>query len=63
VHRPGVQDVLDAIRLQQGYEISFCDAMILASANQLGCETLWSEDLNPGQVYGGVSVVSPWPAG
>jgi predicted nucleic acid-binding protein len=44
VHRPGVEDVLDAIRLQTRYQLSFWDAMIIASALQLGCQTIWSED-------------------
>lgn len=60
VHRPGVEDVLDAIRLQERYRISFWDAMIVASAIQLGCQTIWSEDLNPGQVYDTVIVTSPF---
>jgi len=60
VHRPGVEDVLDAIRLQERYQVSFWDAMIVASAIQLGCQTIWSEDLNPGQVYDTVAVVSPF---
>ena len=60
VHRPGVKDVLDAIRLQKRYQVSFWDAMILVSAAQLGCQILWSEDLNPGQVYDQVEVQSPF---
>ena len=60
VHRPGPEDVLDAIRLQGRYQISFWDAMIVASAIQLGCERLWSEDLSAGHVYGTVRVVSPF---
>ncbi len=60
VHCPGVEDILDAIRLQERYQTSFWDAMILASAVQLGCEVLWSEDLNPGQVYEQTRVSSPF---
>jgi predicted nucleic acid-binding protein len=60
VHRPGVEDVLDAIRLQERYQISFWDAMIVVSAIQLGCQRIWSEDLNPGQVYDTVTVMSPF---
>ena len=60
VHRPGVEDVLDAIRLQDRYQLSFWDAMIIASAIQLGCQTIWSEDLNPGQVYDTLTVTSPF---
>jgi predicted nucleic acid-binding protein len=62
VHRPGVEDILDAIRLQQRYQLSFWDAMIVASAVQLRCQSIWSEDLNPGQEYGGVHVVNPFKA-
>jgi predicted nucleic acid-binding protein len=60
VHRPGVEDVLDAIRLQGRYQISFWEAMIVASALQMGCQTIWSEDLNPGQVYDTATVTSPF---
>ena len=60
VHRPDVDDVLDAIQLHQRYQLSFWDAMVLNSAVQLGCETLWSEDLNPGQQYSGVLVRNPF---
>jgi predicted nucleic acid-binding protein len=60
VHRPSVNDVLYAIRLQRRFQLSFWDAMILASALQLRCQVLWSEDLNPGQVYEQISVVNPF---
>ena len=60
VHRPGAQDVLDAIRMQRRYQVSFWDSMIVASAIQMGCRTLWSEDLNPGQTYDQVTVASPF---
>jgi predicted nucleic acid-binding protein len=60
VHRPGTEDVLDAIRLQDRYQVSFWDAMIIASALQLGCQTIWSEDLNPGHDYDQVKVLSPF---
>jgi predicted nucleic acid-binding protein len=60
VHEPGVQDVMSAIRLHQSALISFWDAMILTSAARLGCETIWSEDLNAGQRLGGVRVRNPF---
>ena len=60
VHRPGADEVLDAIAVQDRYQISFWDAMIVASASHLGCKTLWSEDLNPGQVYEQLVVVNPF---
>ena len=60
VHRPGVDDVLDAINMRDRYQISFWDAMIITSALHLGCETLWSENLNPGQEYRQVVVTNPF---
>ena len=63
VHRPTVDDMLYAIRLQSRFQISFWDALIIASALQLGCPVLWSEDLNPGQVYEQVTVVNPFADG
>ena len=60
MHCPTTEDVLHAIRLQKRYQISFWDAMILVSALQLGCQVLWSEDLNPGQIFGQVGVQSPF---
>ena len=52
--------VLDAVVIQRRYEISYWDAAIIAAARELGCEVLYSEDLNPGQDYGGVVVRNPF---
>jgi len=51
---------VDAIHLQTRYQLLFWDAMILASALALGCETVWSEALNPGQRYETVTVKDPF---
>lgn len=60
VHSPTAEDVLQAVELQSLYQISFWDAMIIQSARQLGCRTLWSEDLNAGQIYYAVQVQKPF---
>jgi len=60
VHRAGAEDVLDAIRIQQEYRTCFWDAMIVLSALQMDCHTIRSEDLTPGQVFGQVTVLSPF---
>ena len=60
VHSPGPRDVLSAIELHERAGVSFWDAMILTSARSLGCQTLYSEDLNTGQSYDGVQVVNPF---
>ncbi len=63
VHRPAAGDILDAIRLQVRYRLSFWDAMIVNSANRLGCDILWSEDFNSGQQYEGVQAINPFTDG
>lgn len=60
VHAPTARDVLAAIEIHQRTGASFWDAMILRSAKELGCGTLHSEDLNPGQAYEGVRVRNPF---
>ena len=49
-----------AIELSARYKISYWDAAILAGAEALGSHTVYSEDLNDGQQYAGVRVVSPF---
>ena len=60
VHAPAAEDVLAAIDLHRHHRISFWNAMIVRSAAQLGCNLLYSEDLNAGQRYDGVLVVDPF---
>jgi len=60
VHAPAARDVLAAIDIHQQSGASFWDAMIIRSAQELGCQTLYSEDLNPGQTYVGVRVSNPF---
>ena len=49
-----------AFEVQQRYQLSYWDAAILAAAKQMGCHTVFSEDLNDGQNYDGVTVVNPF---
>lgn len=42
------------------YGLHFWDGMIVAAAERAGCERLWSEGLNAGQKYFGVTVVNPF---
>lgn len=52
--------VLNALRIAERYQTSHFDAQILAAAERLGCSTVYSEDLNHGQNYGGVRVINPF---
>jgi predicted nucleic acid-binding protein len=52
--------VLIAVSLRRRFQVSHWDATIIAAALQLGCKTLYSEDLNHGQNYDGVQVINPF---
>jgi predicted nucleic acid-binding protein len=52
--------VRNGILLSERYRIDYWDAAIVAAAEMAGAETLYSEDLNHGQVYGSVMVVNPF---
>jgi predicted nucleic acid-binding protein len=49
-----------AIEQSGRFQISYWDAAILAAAEALGCETVYSEDLSDGELYGNVRVVNPF---
>jgi predicted nucleic acid-binding protein len=52
--------ILTAVALRRRYRLSQWDATILAAAKELGCEVVYSEDMNHGQDYGGVRVINPF---
>jgi predicted nucleic acid-binding protein len=52
-----IKQAIDCSILNQ---ISFWDGLIIVSAEEAGCETLYTEDLNPGQIIRGVRIVSPF---
>lgn len=59
-HVPGTQDVPAAIEIAEQEQLSFWDAMIIRSASELGCATLWTEGLNAGQIISGVRISNPF---
>lgn len=52
--------VVSAIDLSRSARLSLWDALIVRAAQSLGCSRLYSEDLNPGQAFGGVLVINPF---
>lgn len=50
----------DAWALEDAAGAVYFDAMLLSAARKAGCSHFLSEDLNDGQVYGGVTVVNPF---
>jgi predicted nucleic acid-binding protein len=55
-----VEICLEALRLHRRFQVSHWDALILASASETRCETLYSEDLAHGPAYGAVTVINPF---
>lgn len=52
--------VLTAVSLSRAAQISLWDAAIIAAAQRAGCTRVYSEDLNAGQVFEGVTIVDPF---
>ena len=44
----------------QTRSVSFYDAIVLASAQTAGCNTLFSEDLSTGEMVGGLRIINPF---
>ena len=51
---------LDAVEISRRFQLSYWDAAIIAAAQVLGCEAIYTEDLNPGQHYGPVRALNPF---
>ena len=62
VFAPDSADVLEAIDGTARWQISFWDAMLVTAARKAGANLIWSEDLNDGQQYDGVTVRNPFRA-
>jgi predicted nucleic acid-binding protein len=52
--------VLRGLEIEQRYQLSFWDSMILQAAEISGCEVLYSEDFSHGQQYAGVRAINPF---
>ena len=57
---PDREMVRRAVEAREKFGIHFYDGMIVAAAERAGCARIWSEDLNPGQVYFGIPVTNPF---
>ena len=64
IHEPTTAETLTrASDIAEMAQISFWDALIVASAEQSGAARVYTEDLNAGQTIAGVAVVNPLVAG
>lgn len=59
-HRPSTDYYLHSIQLHIHGSLSFYDALIIQAAIDLGCTTLYSEDLQAGHRYDRVTVSNPF---
>jgi predicted nucleic acid-binding protein len=54
------QIVIAATDLHRLRNLSFWDSMILQAAITSGCDTLYSEDMQDGEIVNGVKIVNPF---
>ena len=57
---PNPSFYLDALETQEATRLSWYDCLILQAAVDAGCKTLYSEDLQDGFRYRGVTVTNPF---
>jgi predicted nucleic acid-binding protein len=46
--------------VDRDHSLAFYDALIIASAIEAGCDTLFSEDLQHGRRFGGLAIHNPF---
>ena len=49
-----------ALRIRDAHRISFWDSAVLAAALALGCDRIYTEDLNHGQMIEGLTIINPF---
>lgn len=49
-----------ALSLKEKFGTQFFDSLLLVAAEENGCDTILTEDLNDGQMYGSVMAVDPF---
>lgn len=53
-------DLIAAMQLHQRYNLQFFDALLLATARNAGCHTLFTEDMQSGRTVEGISLLNPF---
>ena len=49
-----------ALLVKEKFDTQFFDSLLLVAAEENGCDTILTEDLNDGQMYGTVKAVNPF---
>jgi predicted nucleic acid-binding protein len=55
-----IELIEQAIDISVISQLSFWDSLIIAAAEKANCEFIFSEDLNSGQLYRGVTLINPF---
>lgn len=55
-----LESIIRASELQERYQLSFWDSLIVVAASKSTAKILLSEDLNHGQIIEGVKVINPF---
>jgi len=50
----------EALRFQQIIQISYWDSLIIAASHSAGCKTIYTEDLNHGQITAEMELCNPF---
>lgn len=50
----------NALQITQAHGLSYWDSAIVAAAQALGCNLLYSEDMQDGRQIGGLTIVNPF---
>jgi predicted nucleic acid-binding protein len=60
VHAASEDDLPFALNLVRDHRINFWDALMCATASRAGLDYLFSEDLQDGRRFGGLTIVNPF---
>lgn len=52
--------LVGALQITQAHGLSYWDSAIVAAAQALGCNVLYSEDMQDGRQIGGLTIVNPF---
>lgn len=52
--------IMRSLEIYSAYKIDFWDSCIISAAEKAGCDVIYSEDLNAGQIYSGIELSNPF---
>ena len=57
---PSFEDLTAAMQIHQQHGIQFFDALLIATARNVGCGVFFSEDLQDNRNFGGITIRNPF---